>query len=584
MLVLRAPTLVGLTCAIALTFLGCASPPAGPTTLVPEPLPNLPVACYAVEDLLTTVYDSEPLSIVMPAVPTEPEPARAELPDERLRMMIEQKVQDGEAWQHTVGRGVIRIDREKGLMYVRQTPEAQRKIEALLQQARDDRAIMINIEARFIETDPADTRRLSLYLIRQTDPSRPEPKDDDWKSLSGNCTRDASNFDVTLLNDRQTTAFRDEAIASATSAKTLFAPRLTLRNWQRAWVADNTMYIPPLTRVDKPGLQELVLLRMGFELDVKAAASTDRRYVQLDLPPLTCLSLVETTPAGSDDKSSEKATDAVPEGQLLIHPTRKQWEELRKKRQAFIAAGEAAKNAAAGKTPSLSEDERKQRVAALWQQANGLVEKYDYAGTVKVLDELLTIDPTNEKAWGYRSDYQYLATLAEQVNDKARTREPIIEVEETCSHYSKLYRNVPASWSTQGIIVDRASCDVVMPQPESAGAQITTTTKDGRIVPIRLPELRMTRLMTSVSVPDGNTLVLRMPICRERLVGVRAANRRGAAPGGLEPVWELVDPAAEPRKYLWILVKPTIIKEPEIVKDPASRGAPVAAPSPTGNR
>lgn len=94
---------------------------------------------------------------------------------------------------------------------------------------------------------------------------------------------------------------------------------------------------------------------------------------------------------------------------------------------------------------------------------------------------------------------------------------------------------------------------------------------------------QVTHLMTSIIVPDGGTLAMPMPLGRSRLVGVVASGDTllfgdKAPAGSLEPVWEPVDAKGEPQKYLWLLVKPTIIVEPEREE----LGA--AEPSPAGNR
>jgi type II secretory pathway component GspD/PulD (secretin) len=89
--------------------------------------------------------------------------------------------------------------------------------------------------------------------------------------------------------------FLIRAIQADSRSTTLFAPRLTLWNGQRSWISDGThfAYVSDLTPIVAeaavawdPTISYLV---SGAVLDVRATASADRRYVQLDLQPQVAL-------------------------------------------------------------------------------------------------------------------------------------------------------------------------------------------------------------------------------------------------------------------------------------------------------
>ena len=418
----RAPTLVGLMCVAALVLCGCASPHAVPTVarwelpqapppppppVVPE-FPGLPVRVYEIGDLLVQDLDFGASPWIVAAVPQEqaasesaPPVTAPEDPESAgpLRQTMEQGVRTKEAWASAGGRAVLEFYPAGGQVVVRQTPEGHEQFVALLKDLRRNQC-MINIEARFIITNLADTKRLSLRLMRLLAPDGPPPEKDDWqwnKAGQGSSPTPNGRF----LDELQLAELKTEI--KSTSATTLFAPRVTLWNGQRSWISDGTQFALMMPRTDKPGQpEEAVYFATGSTLDVKATASADRRYVQLDLRP-ACM----------------------------------------------------------------------------------------------------------------------------QPPDAANTG-----------------------------LVDRI------------GGGVTNG----------LPEVRLMHVMTSVSVPEGDTLVMRMPIHRDRLAGVRAASGDQAKPGDLEPVWERVDPKGEPQQYLWLLVKPTIIVPQE------AEDASAVEPPPAGNR
>jgi type II secretory pathway component GspD/PulD (secretin) len=114
-----------------------------------------------------------------------------------------------------------------------------------------------------------------------------------------------------LLDDVQL-GFLIRAIQADRRSTLLFAPRLTLWNGQRSWISDGRHYayvsdLEPVVAEAAVGWDPTIsYLVSGSVLDVKATASADRRYVQLDLRPQVALPPDMTT--------ETTVTAAVPSG------------------------------------------------------------------------------------------------------------------------------------------------------------------------------------------------------------------------------------------------------------------------------
>ena len=93
-----------------------------------------------------------------------------------------------------------------------------------------------------------------------------------------------------ILGDIQV-GFLIRAIQADVRSTTLFAPRLTLWNGQRAWIRDGTTFgyigdLEPVVAEAAVAWDPTVnFVTAGALLDVKATVSADRRYVHLDLRP-----------------------------------------------------------------------------------------------------------------------------------------------------------------------------------------------------------------------------------------------------------------------------------------------------------
>jgi hypothetical protein len=85
---------------------------------------------------------------------------------------------------------------------------------------------------------------------------------------------------------------------------------------------------------------------------------------------------------------------------------------------------------------------RQRVIDDLWKQSEALAGKYQYREASQMLDQILVVDPDNDKAQRYRMDYDYLAGLSEQVNVRgsAAKGERRAETEEAATPNTELYR------------------------------------------------------------------------------------------------------------------------------------------------
>lgn len=334
---------------------------------------NLPVTAYFVGDLITQVPDfsntapSMNRDLATPAVGGAggggagagaggglfaTDTATTETTEsgtERLRTLIERTVRSSEPWESMGGRATLDFYERSGLMLVSQTPDGHQKLQDLLENLRRERAIMINVESRFITVNDSFLNDVTVdfdieFNSGHTGSSWGNRNATNWGGNSAyNSTIPANTFETlgnepnpftigntssngfgttTLLPGLSTMgglfagtwganeggmvfagSFLDDiqvgflirAIQADIRSTTLFAPRITLWNGQRSWISDGTMsaYVSDLEPVVAEAAVSfdptISYLTSGSVLDVKATASADRRYVQLDLRPQVAL-------------------------------------------------------------------------------------------------------------------------------------------------------------------------------------------------------------------------------------------------------------------------------------------------------
>ena len=143
---------------------------------------------------------------------------------------------------------------------------------------------MIAVDILFLATDRDDARTLSLWLKRRfrAEPLGPEPSTD-WRQLN-EADEGGLDLQALILSAEDKAAFDAEAMGRPSAAEML-DDRLTLWNGQRSVLAGGSVWLYPTVPAGGRRERDHVLLEAGAQLDVRATASADRRYVQLDLRP-----------------------------------------------------------------------------------------------------------------------------------------------------------------------------------------------------------------------------------------------------------------------------------------------------------
>jgi general secretion pathway protein D len=279
-------------------------------------------------------------------------PTRQDLVDS-ITKLIEDTVST-DSWKDN-GGSVGALRELEGQLIVTQTPENHRQLINLLEQLREERAIQVTVETRFltVQRNFLEDVGVDLNFLFNLNSS--------WSNKFGTIplTTPNSNFTLnpttgvpgslgsstatptglttsaTYLDDFQVTLVMRAVQASVTST-VVTAPRLTLFNGQRAYVLVTTTraYVSNLTPVVSTGVSAFAptvsFTQSGVILDVQATVSADRKYVTLTLRPSlnTLLDLLPFTfqtgasvvsnngPLGSTVTSTPSGTIQEPETQV----------------------------------------------------------------------------------------------------------------------------------------------------------------------------------------------------------------------------------------------------------------------------
>jgi general secretion pathway protein D len=237
-------------------------------------------------------------------------PTRQEL-TEAITKLIEDTV-SSDTWKDNGGTtGSIR--ELGGQLIVTQTPENQRALVKLLDQLREQRALQVTIETRFlfVQRNFLDALGVNFNFsfgngtggVAGNVPSpitvtQSSSSFTDAASLGtavpGNLATEATtpnlSTGITFLSDFQASLVV-QATQDEVNSSNLTAPRVTLFNGQRAYVlvSTETAYVSNLTPVVGNGAAgftpTISVLQSGVVLDVTATISADRKYVTLTLRP-----------------------------------------------------------------------------------------------------------------------------------------------------------------------------------------------------------------------------------------------------------------------------------------------------------
>jgi type II secretory pathway component GspD/PulD (secretin) len=236
-------------------------------------------------------------------------PTRTDLVESIIKLIQDTVASD--TWKDN-GGAIGSIRELQGQLIVTQTPENQRALVGLLEKLREQRAIQVTVEARFLVVQRNFLEDIGVNLnmgfnLNQSSGTGFGPISISNSSgtftnptslntgLPGSIASDpsfANNLTTgfTYLDDFSVNLLIRATEDTVTSTQ-VTAPRLTLFNGERAWVVVETgqAYISNLTPVVSTGAVAFAptaaVIPSGVELDVQATVSADRKYVTLVLRP-----------------------------------------------------------------------------------------------------------------------------------------------------------------------------------------------------------------------------------------------------------------------------------------------------------
>jgi general secretion pathway protein D len=235
-------------------------------------------------------------------------PTRADLVESIIKLIQDTVASD--SWKDN-GGAIGSIRELQGQLIVTQTPENQRALVGLLEKLREQRAIQVTVEARFLVVQRNFLEDIGVNLnmefntnstgtgfgpISITNSSGTFTAPGNLNTgLPGTIALDpsfANNLTTgfTYLDDFEVNLLIRATEDTITSTQ-VTAPRLTLFNGERAWVVVETgqAYVSNLTPVVSTGAVAFAptaaVIPSGVELDVQATVSADRKYVTLVLRP-----------------------------------------------------------------------------------------------------------------------------------------------------------------------------------------------------------------------------------------------------------------------------------------------------------
>jgi general secretion pathway protein D len=239
-------------------------------------------------------------------------PTRQELVEAIIKLIQDTVASD--TWKDN-GGNVGSVRELGGQLIVTQTPENQRALVKLLDQLREQRALQVTIETRFliVQRNYLDSLGVNFNFsfgngtggvagnipnpitVVQSSNGFTNPSSLNT-SVPGNLATEAGSENpnlstaITFLSDFQANLVV-QATQDEVNSSNLTAPRVTLFNGQRAYivVSTETAYVSNLTAVVGNSAVAynpvISILQSGVKLDVTATISADRKYVTLTLRP-----------------------------------------------------------------------------------------------------------------------------------------------------------------------------------------------------------------------------------------------------------------------------------------------------------
>jgi len=260
-------------------------------------------------------------------------PTRQDLIDS-IQKLIEENVAT-DSWKDNGGSvGSLRVFDPGGQLIVTQTPENHRKLVALLDRIREERAVQVTVETRFLSVQRNFLEDVGVDLnflfnlnsswskkfgtIPLTTPDSTfvqNPSTSVPGSLGSQLTTPTGlTTAATYLDDFQVSLVM-RAVEASVNSTIVTAPRVTMFNGQRAYVLVTIQqaYVSNLTPVVSTGVSSFAPtpsnVQSGVLLDVQATVSADRKYVTLTLRPWLS-NLLDLVPFTFQGASTAVATGA----------------------------------------------------------------------------------------------------------------------------------------------------------------------------------------------------------------------------------------------------------------------------------
>jgi beta-lactamase regulating signal transducer with metallopeptidase domain len=271
---------------------------------------NVVTRVYDVRDLLISGDDAPPADFAgvehpKPGATSQPATQPLSPRDDAVKRLTELILNTvaPDTWKPN-GGNVGNFTELHGQLIVTQTPSAQSALERLLGQLRENRGLQVIVESRFLNVNPQELKDLSPKLRERL-----------VAASGGAGVSDAPQ--QFLSTDEVQELLR--AAQDSRDSSTLFAPRLTLFNGQRAYVmlASSLPYVASVAMTKaadgKVGYDPQVKqLQVGLLFDVQATLTADRRAATVMLQP---------TISRLDRIVTEPAPGTPPEAQVFVqHP------------------------------------------------------------------------------------------------------------------------------------------------------------------------------------------------------------------------------------------------------------------------
>jgi len=216
-----------------------------------------------------------------------------------------------------------------GMLIITQTSDVHTEIGELLKSLRGAMAILVQVEARFIEVSSDFFSQVGFSALPiDTGAEEPDAEDPDIVVDTGlpyfsELTGLGLGLNINVTGPFQTQAFF-QAVMSHESAKTLSCPLITLMNGMRGnlSIATSENYVGSFETQEEQFEPDVDTIDTSMLFDVRPIVSHDRRYVYLELAPTITdvLGYEEFTFTTAVSAESEQEAEVVPVENVMKLP------------------------------------------------------------------------------------------------------------------------------------------------------------------------------------------------------------------------------------------------------------------------